>query len=290
MPLDNTNFAPEKNYPNIVPENNLRLPDALTIKHGPARLLARFVLEGDKEARRRGIELRMRHDFDELVHFNKQQSALGAWYPLVDMFNPDCTELTPENAFWMSGENENGEIVLTWGARIFNFIGTNLKEQARAMWYGRDLGQPCTVTAEAASLITGICVCGGASWVRPDYRRQHLSRLVPRVGKAYACARWPIDWSFCYVTRAHVAGGLAASYGQRNLSYSVQYSDSPLGELVLAYTPVEEVYDDLASFLLSEISESGSPDAQAISVATTLEHNVIRTSSEGVFQGSRSLS
>ena len=23
-------------YPNIVPENNLRLPDALTIKHGPA--------------------------------------------------------------------------------------------------------------------------------------------------------------------------------------------------------------------------------------------------------------
>ena len=26
-------------YPNIVPENNLRLPDALTVKHGPARLL-----------------------------------------------------------------------------------------------------------------------------------------------------------------------------------------------------------------------------------------------------------
>ena len=35
-------------YPNIVPENNLRLPDALTVKHGPARLLSRFVLEGDK--------------------------------------------------------------------------------------------------------------------------------------------------------------------------------------------------------------------------------------------------
>jgi hypothetical protein len=33
-------------YPNIVPENNLRLPDALTIKYGPAPLLARFVLEG----------------------------------------------------------------------------------------------------------------------------------------------------------------------------------------------------------------------------------------------------
>jgi hypothetical protein len=50
-------------YPNIVPENNLRLPDALTIKHGPAPLLARFVLEGDRAARARGVSLRLRHDF-----------------------------------------------------------------------------------------------------------------------------------------------------------------------------------------------------------------------------------
>ena len=42
-------------YTNIVPENNLRLPDALTIKHGPAPLLSRFVLEGDTAcARPRG--------------------------------------------------------------------------------------------------------------------------------------------------------------------------------------------------------------------------------------------
>jgi hypothetical protein len=277
-------------YPNIVPENNLRLPDALTIKHGPARLLSRFVLEGDKATRRRGIDLRLRHDFDELVYFNKQQIALGAWYPLVDMFNPDRTELTPENAFWMSGENEDGEIVVTWGARIFDWAGTSLKDQACAMWYGRDLGQPCIVTAEAASLLTGICVCGGASWVRPDYRRQHLSRLVPRIGKAYACARWPIAWSFCYVTRAHVDGGLAASYGQRNISYSIEYPGSGFGEIVLAYTPVEGVYDDLASFMLTELSDEDWGDSNSTSVATTLEHSVIKTSSEGVFQGSSSLS
>jgi hypothetical protein len=232
----------------------------------------------------------LRHDFDELVYFNKQQIALGGWYPLVDMFNPDRTELTPENAFWMSGENEDGEIVVTWGARIFDWAGTSLKDQACAMWYGRDLGQPCIVTAEAASLLTGICVCGGASWVRPDYRRQHLSRLVPRIGKAYACARWPIDWSFCYVTRAHVDGGLAASYGQRNISYSIEYPGSGFGEIVLAYTPVEGVYDDLASFMLTELSDEDWGDSKPTSVATTLEHSVIKTSSEGVFQGSSSLS
>ena len=66
MPLDFMNVAPAS----IVPENNLRLPDALTIKHGPARLLSRFVLEGDKAARRMGLKLRLRHDFDELVYLN----------------------------------------------------------------------------------------------------------------------------------------------------------------------------------------------------------------------------
>ena len=49
-------------YPNIVPENNLRLPDAVTIKHGPARLLAPYLLESDKAARRLGIALRVRHE------------------------------------------------------------------------------------------------------------------------------------------------------------------------------------------------------------------------------------
>jgi hypothetical protein len=54
-------------YPNIVPENNLRLPDALTIKHGPPRLLAGFVIEGDKLARQMGVRLRLRYDFQSRV-------------------------------------------------------------------------------------------------------------------------------------------------------------------------------------------------------------------------------
>ena len=92
-------------YPSIIPENNLRLPDALTIKHGPAPLLARFILEGDRIAREMGVSLRVRHDFDELLYANRQYAKSNSWYPLVDAFNPDFVDLTPENAFWISGEN-----------------------------------------------------------------------------------------------------------------------------------------------------------------------------------------
>ncbi len=86
-------------YPNIVPENNLRLPDALTIKYGPAPLLARFVLEGDKAARELGIRLRLRYDFDELLYLNKQKVANGTWYPLMRMFNSEHCDLTEEKPF-----------------------------------------------------------------------------------------------------------------------------------------------------------------------------------------------
>ena len=100
-------------YPNIVLDNDLRLPGALTIKHGPARLLSRFVLEGDKTARRQGIRLRLRHDFEELLYLNKQQTSLGNWFRLVNMFDPQCSDLVPENSYWISGEDEHGDIVVT---------------------------------------------------------------------------------------------------------------------------------------------------------------------------------
>src|SRR4029078_6783683 len=98
MPLDLVNTVP----PSILPANNLRLPDALTIKHGPAPLLARFVLQGDKAVRQMGIRLRLRHDFHDLVYVNRQQVSQGNWFRMVNMFNPDYSDLSPDNSFWLS--------------------------------------------------------------------------------------------------------------------------------------------------------------------------------------------
>src|SRR4051794_13936299 len=304
MPLESLDPA----YPSSIPQNNLRLPDAITIVHGPRRLLTQFILMGDRAARRMGLHLRVRHDFDALLSLNRYEAARGNWYPVIDMFNPERVALNPENAFWISGENENGEIVVTWGARIYDWHGTSLAEQACAMFYGEDRGQPCVITAEAASRVSGVVVCGVASWVRPDRRRQHLSRLIPRIGKAYACARWPIDWSFCYVTKKHVEQGLAASYGQRNVSHSISYPGTPWLDIVLAYSTATEVYEDMTSFLDAELSDGSSSQAvtegevmegAAMEGAATelvpmlppsFEHIVTKTSSDGVFHGSSSRS
>src|SRR5438105_1939732 len=133
---------------NIVPPDNLRLPDALTVKYGPAPLLARFVLEGDKEARRRGVDLRLRHDFRELLYLAKTISIHDKLFRRLEIFNPDYTDFTPENSYWIAGYDEHGEIVLTSAGRIYDWRCTNLEHEARVMFYSRDVAPQCEMTDE----------------------------------------------------------------------------------------------------------------------------------------------
>ena len=277
-------------YPNLIPPDGLRLPDAVTVTHGPARLLANFVLQGDRVARRAGLRLKLRHDMEQLNDLNQRQVELGNWYPLVNMFDPARSDCSPANAFWISGENDAGEIISTAAARIYHWPDTTLEDEAVRMLYGHDDGQPCVITAKAAKLITGVISVAGAAWVRPDYRRRELSHLLPRIAKAYALSRWPLDWAVGYVTKLLVEKGVAAGYGQKHFSYSIEYPELPFGELVLAYTSGQEAYDDLGDYLMTELSSSTGTKFSAPSFSMTREHAVMKTSSDGVFHGSSSRS
>ena len=281
MPLD---------FLNIVPENNQRLPDALNVTYGPAREMTRFILAADRAVRRRGVFLRIRRDFDELLYANRQYTARGSWFPLADGFNPERAELTPENAFWISGENAEGEIVVTVASRLIDLSGTSLAEQARAVWYGKDSGQPCIVTAPVAWEISGIVNWGGSLWVRPDFRGRHLAYLMPRVVKAYSCSRWPIERLFCFVHLEAIKRGIAPSYGHQHLSYSVEYPGSGHSEMAIAYTMLGEFYAELANFMANGGDiEVGDIDSSSTS-STPFEHDVTKTSADVVFHGSISLS
>jgi hypothetical protein len=281
MPLD---------VPNIVPPNNLRLPDALTIKYGPAPLLARFLLAADKAARRKGVTLRVRYDFDELLHINRRYVKADLWYPLLGEFNqPEGSDLSAANAVWVSGEDESGEIVATAATRIFDWTATNLAEQARFVMYGRDEQQPCIITAEAASEVTGIVAWGYGAWVRPDNRGKHLSFLIPKVIKAYVASRWPVDIIGCYMGVENFKRGLASSYGYRHVSQGILYPGHFLGEQVIAYSTAAEYYEALTELMAGYGAVMQDGDFQeSAAVSTGAEHIVTSTSWEGVFQGSMS--
>ena len=280
-------------YPNIVPENNLRLPDALTIKHGPARLLARFVLEGDKAARGLGVRLRLRHDFGELLYLNEREVAHGNWFKLVNMYNPAYCDLTPENSYWISGENEAGDIVLTQAGRIYYWPETTLAQEAHAMFYaGHNADHVCKVAAPAAERIGGVVFCAGSHWIRPDFRGRRFSHLLARLGRAYAMARWPVDWAIALVAPILVEKGVSSGYGYKHASHSIFFPSSPWGDLevVLAYLSQTEAYEDIAENMGKELSASTVDALTAASSRRPRDDKVTSTSSDGVFHGSSSLS
>jgi len=289
-----------RNYPNITPPNDLRLPDALTIKHGPRDLLARFVLEGDKLARAMGIRLRLRHDFENFLTLNEFEVARGNWYPLVDIFQPAHGGLSAENAYWISGETDDGEIVVTQAGRVYYWPDTTLVEEAHDMFYGgrTDDTGPCIVKAADAAKITGVVFFGGAVWVRPDFRGLGLSKLMPRIGRAYAAARWPIDWGISLVKPALVDKGVATGYGYKHESRSLFFPGHQLGnlEVVLVYISRDEAYEDLATFLTDGMAAiSTGPvvvpaGTRAVGPSVTREDTVTRISGDLVVQGSRSRS
>lgn len=236
----------------LVPDDNLRLPDAITIKHGPAELLSRFILDSDRQARRKGIRLRLRNDFEALVDLNASEIKKGNWYPLAYTFDCRQTNLTRENAFWISGENEAGEIILCQGVRIYHWPNSNLVDEVRLMFYGgNDFGQQCEVTASGARDITGWAYYGGSLWIRPDYRGLKLSHLLPRVARAYAATRWPLDWSFAMVWPDQIEKGICAGYGYTDVTWSIYFPKSPIGEanLALVRMSAPEIYADLERYL-----------------------------------------
>ena len=281
-------------YPNIVPENNLRLPDALTIKHGPAPLLSEFVLESDRHARDLGVRLRIRYDFDALVEINERESRpRGSWYRLPIQFDPRLTDLTPQNSYWISGENEDGEIVLCQAGRIYYWPETNLAEEARLMFFGgHEEGQRCIVTAESAHQIGGVVFYGGALWLHPSLRRRFPPGQPGRIGRAYAAARWPVDYSISFMAPALIEKGHAKRCGFKHTSYSVFYPGSPWGDLEFGVTSLSanEAYDDFSTFLASDFADAA-PAAEGVVAASSLRADrVMKVSPVDARHGSSSRS
>src|SRR5262249_60736891 len=122
----------------------------------------------------------------------------------------------PENAYWISGETDDGEIVVTQAGRLYYWPETTLVEEAQAMFYGgRANPGPCIVKAADAAKITGVVFFGGAVWVRPDFRGLGLSKLMPRLRGAHAAPRWPIELGMLLVEPPVLGTGGAGGFGDK---------------------------------------------------------------------------
>lgn len=233
-----------------------RLPDQITIVHGPHEMLSRYFLLADKAARDRGIRLRLQTDFDRLAELNERHR--DSWPKLVPIFDPAHSHLRIDSSFWIEGVDENDKTVVTHAARLFDWTETTLAQELAALrvFYADPAphiaaGASIEVTAPSASRISGRTMYGGAVWVRPDYRRHGLTRIVPRISRAYACTRWDIGYFWSLLEPEIHELGVTRAYGPHRIEPGVDVRLPWRGHLpsMLAWETRDMILDDVAAIV-----------------------------------------
>lgn len=235
--------------------NNLRRQIAPVF--GPLPLLDRFFTAAETAADDLGILLTIEQDFDALLAFNQTQRE--SWYPLTPMYDPRLNRLTPENSFWISGRDRQGDIVATQCARFYDWRGTDFKAEFESLRlaYGdpeaaRLPAEVATCAAPSAGRVTGPVVFSGAGWYRPDYRGKGLSGLLPRISRALALTRWDTDFTYSFVEPKLVEKGIAARYGYTHIEPGIEWLNSFRGSCAfcLLWMPRDELLEDLQAWLV----------------------------------------
>lgn len=208
-----------------------RLPEQITVQHGPREQLARFFLAADKAARDRGVTLSLSTDFEMLREVNARNN--GSWHGLAPAF--DCAHggINKSNGFWIMGRDSDGNIVTTQAARFFdlgdetlaNYLSTLRLFYPNPEKQKRD-GEICIVTAPSAQRIKSKIVFSGSGWVHPDYRRRHMMLILPRISRALALTQWDIGHTISLVSMKLVENGVATAYGYRNIEPGIEWLNS----------------------------------------------------------------
>lgn len=215
----------------IATPRSTRLPDQITLQHGPREALGRFFLTADKAARDRGVTLTLSTDFELLREVNAHNQ--GSWHGLAPSFDCAYGGINRDCGFWIIGRDEQGEIVTTQAARVFDTGDATLKDYLLSLklFYPRPEeqkrpGEFCLVDTPSATHLRGRIVYSGGTWIHPDYRKRLMPMILPRISRALALTRWDSDFTFSMVSHALVSKGVAAAYGYRNIEPGIRWMNS----------------------------------------------------------------
>jgi hypothetical protein len=195
------------------------LLDQITVLHGPHKLLGRYFPIAVQQARALGVELRLTTDFERIQAIRQRHADTPVM--TAPHFDPTQSAFHPNTACWLEGVDAAGDTVLTHGMRRFHWPRTTLKEEVEALRvHYRDpaphlaAGESVTLDCPSANRITGLTALAGAMWVRSDYRRRGLTRIVPRISRTYAFTRWDTSFTWGFM-RPHLhEGGASRAYGR----------------------------------------------------------------------------
>lgn len=167
---------------------------------------------------RHGIRLEIGSDFDryaDIIGHERSDQPLGQ--PL----NPNYHRFTEENAFWITGWNEAGELVSTQAMRKID-IAPNLADYLSRNFHAFpppameiDFENSRYTPGPGARQIRGTVGYHGDVWLKndPAYRGTGISSLLARFALISAALRWSPDYIFAFSPEKYAFRGLIEREG-----------------------------------------------------------------------------
>lgn len=178
--------------------------------------VSRFLQVYDATAAQIGIKLSIGFDFDEYVSITRSTPTKGRTYP---NFRPDRSPIKSGDGFWMMGVDKKNDVAVLQAVRLYDLSGSNFAEHLESLkaFYAdpaihanpQDI---CTCTAPSAKEMTGKVAYHGDAWVRSDYRRQGMPKIIAGVARGVAFAMWTPDFMCGLGARWLLDKGLVAQY------------------------------------------------------------------------------
>ncbi|MBL4890833.1 MAG: hypothetical protein JKX91_03215 [Rhizobiaceae bacterium] len=184
-----------------------------------------------------GMHLSSGTDFQEFLELSVKQPLKPHVNPA---FDPECTDISPKNGFWIVGHDDSGEIIHSQAIKLLDMSGGDLAEHFqdyladfRSYGYNFDLDECHSYLTPAASKISGRVSYHGELWIKggPNgYRGGCLATILTRLMMTMSLHRWSPDYMIGLQSPMTSCRGLAVREGymhveQRSIVW--QRSDSP---------------------------------------------------------------
>ncbi|MCK1718241.1 hypothetical protein [Bradyrhizobium sp. 141] len=209
--------------------------------------VSRFLQIYDAAAVQKGIKLSIGLDFYEYVSITRR---LPTKRPTEPCFRPDRSVIKSGEGYWMLGVDSNNEVALVEAARLYDLSQSNFAEHLESLklFYSDPSKHAhpqdsCTCTAPSAKKITGKVAYHGDFWLRKDFRRQGIPKIMAGILRGVSFAMWAPDFVCGLAERWMLEKGVLAQYG---------HTHHELGGAILHLVEENIVEEDLLVWLTRE--------------------------------------
>lgn len=232
----------------------MRLPNQITMHHGPQMLLARSIFAIDELAEKKGAILEITTDLERVQEINRRNE--DSWSPIM----PNL--LMPGETFWIIGNDLDGEPAVTMGCRRYNIERGSLTEILAdlSFFYATihpDLDEKIELLTVVPDYIAGQVAYVGGMWTRPDFRRRGLSAIMTRIVHAICLGVWDTDHAISLV-RPDLPDGVLSAYGYRNTAAGFRWhgvQKESRSRMRLIWSDKTGLISDLESYLDYAVAE-----------------------------------